>query len=174
MFLTKTYTVEDCSYYNTSEVSRTTTQGSTIYDGNLSQALPSKCEISLDVWSNNTSSGEHRFFIMPKTQYSSGTTQPQYAIYFDLLRNNQLAFGKRENNSSQSTGIDTQTGVTLQTYHTVKFVKDGTSISAYIDGSLKGTFTLSWIGNYSDYTVSMMRWSASGTSKIKNVKFKPL
>ena len=172
--LTKTYDIEDCSYYNTSEVSRTTTQGSTIYDGNLSQSLPSKCEISLDVWSNNTSTGEHRFFIMPKTQYSSGTTQPQYAIYFDLLRNNQLGLGKRENNSSQSTGIDTQTGVTLQTYHTIKFVKDGTSISAYIDGSLKGTFTLSWIGNYSDYTVSMMRWSASGTSKIKNVKFKPL
>ena len=173
-FVSETYSIEDCSYYNTSEVSRTTTQGSTIYDNNLSQALPSKYEISLDVWSNNTSNGEHRFFIMPKTQYSSGTTQPQYAIYFDLLKNNQLGFGKRENNSTQGVDIDVQTGVTLQTYHTIKYVKDGTSISAYIDGSLKGTFTLSWIGNYSDYTVSMMRWSSSGTSKIKNVKFKPL
>ena len=173
-FVTEIFGVQDCSYYNTAEVTRSSTNGSTIYDNSLSQALPSKCEISLDVWSNNTSTGEHRFFIMPKTQYSSGTTQPQYAIYFDLLRNNQLGFGKRENNSSQSTGIDTQTGVTLQTYHTVKFVKDGTSISAYIDDSLKGTFTLSWIGDYSDYTVSMMRWSTGGTSKIKNVKFKPL
>ena len=111
---------------------------------------------------------------MPKTQYSSGTTQPQYAIYFDLLKNNELGFGKRENNNTQSVGITTQTGVTLQTYHTIKYVKDGTSISAYIDGSLIGTFTLSWIGNYSDYTVSMMRWSSPGTSKIKNVKIKPL
>ena len=110
---------------------------------------------------------------MPKTQYSSGTTQPQYAIYFDMLRNNQMAFGKRENNSSQSVGFPSVTA-TSGIYHTVKFVKDETSISVYVDDNLIGSFILSWIDNYTDYCMSMMRWSASGTSKIKNVKFKQL
>ena len=171
--VTERYDIQDCSYYNTAEVTRSSTNGSTIYDNSLSQALPSKCEISLDIWSDNTNTGEHRFFIMPKTQYSSGTTQPQYAIYFDMLRNNQMAFGKRENNSSQSVGFPSVTA-TSGTYHTVKFVKDETSISVYVDDNLIGSFILSWIDNYTDYCMSMMRWSASGTSKIKNVKFKPL
>ena len=171
--VTERYDIQDCNYYNTAEVTRSSTNGSTIYDNSLSQALPSKCEISLDVWSNNTSSGEHRFFILPKTQYSSDTTQPSYAIYFDLLKNNQVALGKRENNSSQSVGFQMATA-TLGTYHTIQFVKDNTDISVYIDDNLIGSFTLSWIDNYTDYCMSMMRWSASGTSKIKNVKFKPL
>lgn len=63
---------------------------------------------------------------------------------------------------------------TLGTYHTIQFVKDNTDISVYIDDNLIGSFTLSWIDNYTDYCMSMMRWSASGTSKIKNVKFKQL
>ena len=171
--LTETYSIEDCNYYNTNEVSQTTTQGSTIYDSNLSQTLPNKCEISYDFYSDNSNtSGEHRFFLLPKSQYSSGTTQPSYALYLDQKGGNKGNIGKRDNGSS----VGILTGFTLQVdeYHTLKYVKDGTSVSTYIDGTLMDTSTYSWIDNYTDYTVSMIRWSSSGTSKVKNVKFKPL
>ena len=169
----ETYAVEDCLYYNTDEVSRTTTQGSTIYDNNLSQALPTNCEISFDVWSNNSSSGgEHRYFLLPKSQFSSGTTQPTYGLFFDAVAGANCKFGKRDNNSTVNIG--SKFSMTMSAEHTVKFVKTGNLIEFYLDDSLKTSSTESWIGNYSDYCFSMIRWSTSGTSKIKNVKFKPL
>ena len=173
MFSSETYAVEDCLYYNTDEVSRTTTQGSTIYDNNLSQALPTNCEISFDVWSNNSSSGgEHRYFLLPKSQFSSGTTQPTYGLFFDAVAGANCKFGKRDNNSTVNIG--SKFSMTMSAEHTVKFVKTGNLIEFYLDDSLKTSSTESWIGNYSDYCFSMIRWSTSGTSKIKNVKFKPL
>lgn len=170
----ETYEVEDCSYWNETEVSRTTTNGSTIYDSDMAVALPTNCEITLEAWSNNsaTDGGEHRFFMLPKSQYSSGTTQPQSALYFDLLGQNNANFGKRQSNSSISVG--STFSATRSTYHTVKLVKTGTSISFYFNDDLKATESESWIDNYSDYTFSMMRWGTGGTSKLRNVKIKPL
>ena len=170
----ETYEVEDCSYWNETEVSRTTTMGSTIYDSDMAVALPTNCEITLEAWSNNsaTDGGEHRFFMFPKSQYSSGTTQPQYALYFDLLGQNNAKLGKRQSNSSMYVG--STFSATRSTYHSVKLVKTGTSIAFYFNDDLKATESESWIDNYSDYTFSMMRWSTSGTSKLRNVKIKAL
>ena len=173
MNLTKTLSIEDCSYYNTNEVSRTTTNGSTIYDNNLSMSLSPNCEISYEIWSDNgNNNGEHRYFILPLSQYNSGTTQPQNALYFDQVGGNNGNLGKRENNSTVS--LLKNFNCTGSTYHTIKYVKNGTSVKMYVDNELKVTATISWIDNYSDYSLSMMRWSSKGTSKIRNVKFKPL
>ena len=171
--VSKIFSIIDGIYYNPTEVSRSTTNGSTIYDNDMSVALPTNCEISFDIWSNNSaSSGEHRFFLLPKSQYSSGTTQPQYGLYIDQLGTSKGNIGKRQGNSS--IGIFTGFTLATNTYHTVKLVKTGTSIQFYCDDDLKATESESWIDNYSDYTFSMMRWSTSGTSKLKNVLIKPL
>ena len=173
MNLTKTLSIEDCSYYNTNEVSRTTTNGSTIYDNNLSMSLSPNCEISYEIWSDNgNTTGEHRYFILPLSQYNSGTTQPQYGLYFDQVGGNTANLGKRENNSTVS--LLKNFNCTGSTYHTIKYVKNSTSVKMYVDDELKVTATISWIDNYSDYSLSMIRWSSKGTSKIRNVKFKPL
>ena len=173
MNLTKTLSIEDCSYYNTNEVSRTTTNGSTIYDNNLSMSLSPNCEISYEIWSDNTNTtGEHRYFILPLSQYNSGTTQPQNALYFDQVGGNNGNLGKRENNSTVP--LLKNFNCTGSTYHTIKYVKNGTSVKMYVDDELKVTATISWIDNYSDYSLSMMRWSSKGTSKIRNVKFKQI
>ena len=171
MNLVQTYSIEDCNYYNTAEVTRSSTNGSTIYDNNLSQSLPSKCEISFDLYSDNSKdNGEHRFFLLPKSQYSSGTTQPTNAIYVDALKT-KMNIGKRE---SSTVGLYINLPYGSGSYRNFKIIKDGTDLTFYIDDNLIGTSTISWIGNHSDYCLSMMRWSTSGTSKIKNVKFKPL
>ena len=173
MNLVQTYSIEDCNYYNTNEVSRTTTNGSTIYDNNLSMSLSLNCEISYEIWSDNgNTTGEHRYFILPLSQYNSGTTQPQNALYFDQVGGNNGNFGKRENNSTVP--LLNNFSCTGSTYHTIKYVKNGTSVKMYVDDELKVTASISWIDNYSDYSLSMMRWSSKGTSKIRNVKFKPL
>ena len=168
------FVVEDCIYWNETEVTRSTTNGSTIYDNNLAIALPSNCEITLEAWSNNstTGSGEHRFFMLPKSQYNSGTTQPQYGLYFDLLGQNNAKFGKRQSNSSVTVG--SSFSATRSTYHTVKLVKTGTSIAFYFNDELKTTESESWIDDYTDYCFSMMRWTTGGTSRLRNVKIKPL
>jgi len=169
--VSKIFALQDCSYYNTAEVTRSSTNGSTIYDNSLSQALPSKCEISFDLYSNNsTDGGEHRFFLLPKSQYSSSTTQPTNAIYVDALKT-KMYIGKRE---SSTVALYTNLAYGSGSYRNFKIIKDGTDLTFYIDDNLIGTSTISWIGNHSDYCLSMMRWSTSGTSKIKNVKFKPL
>ena len=171
MNLVQTYSLEDCNYYNTAEVTQSSTNGSTIYDNNLSQSLPSKCEISFDLYSDNSKdNGEHRFFLLPKSQYSSGTTQPTNAIYVDALKT-KMNIGKRE---SSTVGLYINLPYGSGSYRNFKIIKDGTDLTFYIDDNLIGTSTISWIGNHSDYCLSMMRWSTSGTSKIKNVKFKPL
>lgn len=138
----------------------------------MSLALPSNCEISADLYSNNDiDDGEHRFFLLPKTQYSSGTTQPSYGIYVDALKT-KMNIGKRENSST--VGLYPSLAYGSGSYRNFKILKDGTSLTFYIDNTLIGTSTISWIGNYSNYCWSMIRWSTSGTSKIRNVKFKSL
>ena len=170
--LQETFVVEDCSYYNTNEVSRTTTNGSTIYDNNLAIELPTNCEISFDFWSNNLDAGEHRFFLLPKSQFSTGTTQPQFGLFADQKGGDIGSLGKRENNSTNATYANFQ--LNGRTWHTVKWVKNSTSVDFYIDTTLKGNQTLSWLDSYSDWCFSMIRWSSRGTSTMKNVKIKPL
>ena len=171
IIVSEIYAIQDCSYYNTAEVTRSSTNGSTIYDNSLSQALPSKCEISFDLYSDNSSdSGEHRFFLLPKSQYSSSTTQPTNAIYVDALKT-KINIGKRE---SSTVALYPNLAYGSGVYRNFKIIKDENDLTFYIDGDLIGTSNISWIGNHSDYCLSMMRWSTSGTSKIKNVKFKPL
>lgn len=165
-------TIEDCVYYNTSAVAHTTTNESTIYDNDMSITLPSKCEVSFDFWSNNTQSGEHRFFLLPKSQFSTDTTQPQYGLFADQKGGNIGSLGKREDNSTVTTYANFS--VTGSTWHTVKWVKDNTKVLFYIDTTLKGNQTLSWIDNYSNWCFSMIRWTCTGTSIMKNVKIKAL
>ena len=107
-----------------------------------------------------------------ESQFSSGTTQPTYGLFFDAVAGANCKFGKRDNNST--VGIGSVFSMTMSAEHTVKFVKTGNLIEFYLDDSLKTSSTESWIDNYSDYCFSMIRWSTSGTSKIKNVKIKPL
>ena len=173
MNLQETYSIEDCSYYNSAEVTRSTKNGSTIYDNNLAIELPTNCEISFDFWSNNSNTnGEHRFFLLPKSQFSTGTTQPQFGLFADQKGGDIGSLGKRENNSTNVPYANFQ--LTGSTWHTVKWVKNSTSVDFYMDTTLKGNQTLSWLDSYSDWCFSMMRWSSKGTSTMKNVKIKPL
>lgn len=83
-----------------------------------------------------------------------------------------MNLGKRENGST--VGLYPNLAYGSGSYRNFKIIKDGTDLTFYIDGNMIGTSTVSWIGNYSDYCLSMIRWTTSGTSKLRNVKFKSL
>ena len=138
----------------------------------MSVALPTNCEISYDLWSNNTNnSSEFRYFVLPKAQSSTGTTQPTYALFCDALYN-QVRFGKRDSNNTYT--ISNTIPATNSNYHRIKYIRTDTSVEMYVNDNLKHTETINWLDNYSDYCMQMMRWSQSGTSKLRNVKIKPL
>lgn len=163
------YNAIEAVYANYSEVTRNTTHGSTIYDADMSVELPTNCTIYFDVWSNNSStSSEHRFFLMPKSQWVSTADQPTEALFIDLMGSDKAQFGKRESNATSY--FAQNISCTGSTYHTIKIVKTGTTLKFYIDDDLKTTQTVSWIDNHTDYCMSMMRWSSTGTSKLKNVE----
>ena len=159
MFLVQTYVVEDCMYYNTIEKTHTTRNSSTIYDSDMSVALPTNCEISYDIWSNNTNnSSEFRYFVLPKAQTSTDTTQPSYALFCDAL-DDQVRFGKRDNNSTYT--MSNTIPATNSNYHRIKYIRTDTIVEIYVDDNLECTETINWLDNYSDYCMQMMRWSQS-------------
>ena len=164
--------IEDCIYYNETEVTRTSTNGSTIYDNNLAVDLPSKCEISYDISSTNVSAdSERRWFLLPKSQFSTSTTQPAYGLFFQIASSTGT-FSGRENNVNL-TGVNTGS-ISADTVYTIKYVRDGTTLQEYFNNVLINTRTITFLDNYTDWTLSMIRWSATGTTKLKNVKIKPL
>jgi len=134
-------------------------------------ALPTKCEISFDFKSTGgTSSNEHRMFIAPKSLYN-GSGQPTYGFYFENAGGSNGQVGYRESGRSTTTGNSYT--LSPNTYYNLKLVKDGTSITYYVDNSSKLSISPSWVNNYSDWCIFYCLWN-SGTAWVKNIKFKTL
>ena len=169
--ITETITIEDCIYYNETEKIRTGTYAHSLYDTNLSVTLPTNAEISFDCYVADNNNYDYRYWLMPKSQFTGNTNYPNYAPSYCDRRTDTIATGKRENGTSTSKG---SYSLASSNYATIKYVKNGTSWSVYADGTLCYTETLSWIDNYTDYTLSMMKWSGNKTMYMKNVKFKTL
>ena len=59
-------------------------------------------------------------------------------------------------------------------YHNFKFVIDNGSVKFYIDDVEKGTVSISWLSDYSDFTFAYTTWSYSETATVKNLSIKAL
>lgn len=173
ILVSETFVVQDCDYFNSTEKSHSSTNASSLYDSNLALSMSSNYEVSFDLYSTHSSGGQHRHFIVSKASYGNGgTTQPNQALWIDTL-GSAYDYGKRENNSTVNFNCKEEDISTAQ-YTNIRMVRDGTTVKIYRDDVLKTTQTITWLDNYSDYSISFMFWSSSGTSKIKNVKFKKL
>lgn len=169
ILLQETYEVQDCFYWNDNEIQITGTNKHTLYDSDLSVALPTNAEISFDVNTVTTStSKDYRWWFMSKSLFR-GMTYPSDSLYFDK-KPSYILYNQRANGSDKYPAKQ----FTASTYATIKYVKNGTTVKVYVDDTLMFEDTVSWIENYSDYTISAMKWSGSETMKMKNVKFKAL
>ena len=168
--LQKTYEVQDCRYWNSNEVSVTGSNKHTLYDPNLSVTLPTNAEISFDVINEYISGNkDYRWWLLSKSLFN-GMSYPNDALFFDkklsyILYNQQVNGSTKYSSSKQ---------FSASKYANIKYVKNGTSVKVYVDDVFMFEDTVSWIDNYTDYTISMMKWSGDELIKMKNVKIKNL
>ena len=172
----ETYKVQDIYFYRGQEYSLTKTSGNVLnqaFDPNVALTLPSNCEISFEIYSTGgTLSNEHRLFIQPNSLYVVGT-QPSKGLFVQntgpSLTNGQ--FGYRDSTTKTiGTGF---LGFSTNKYHTVKFVRNGTSVTCYFDDDQKGNGTINFLDEYTDWNFYFHLWN-NGTMKIKNIQIKEL
>ena len=170
----ETHKVQDIYFYRGQEYSLTKSSGNVLnqaFDPNIALTLPSNCEISFEIYSTGgTSSNEHRFFIQPNSLYVVGT-QPSKGLWVQHQRYNVGGFGYRDS----TTGVINSnfSGFSINEYHTVKFVRNGTSVTCYFDDAQKGSKTINFLDDYTDWNFYFHIWN-NGTMKIKNIQIKEL
>lgn len=170
----ETYKVQDIYFYRGQEYSLTKSSGNVLnqaFDPNVALTLPSNCEISFEIYSTGgTSSNEHRFFIQPNSLYIVGT-QPSKGLWVQHQRYNVGGFGYRD--STTEVINSSFFGFSTNEYHTVKFVRNGTSVTCYFDDAQKGSKTINFLDDYTDWNFYFHLWN-NGTMKIQNIQIKEL
>lgn len=176
MNLTETYELHDMYFYRGQEYSLTKSSGSVLnqaFDSNVALTLPSHCEISFEIYSTGGAyNDEHRLFIQPNSLYVVGT-QPLKGLWVQNTGPNGIngQFGYRDS-TTQTIG-DGFDGFSTNEYHTVKFVRNGTSVTCYFDNDQKGSRTINFLDDYTDWNFYFHIWN-NGTMKIQNIQIKPL
>lgn len=159
--LTKTYSIEDCYKYYTTEQSK----GYII-------ATPVFQDFDWD----NTNNWQ--------VEYDMKTTAVSTRLQIQNNRNAYSYFGIGSNGagttrifigdgSSGEISGHTYSSFSNNVYHSIKYVKNGNAISYYLDGSKLEDFTSNWLSNCSTMTLAWNNWG-SGTTYVKNIKIKPL
>ena len=170
----ETYKVQDIYFYRGQEYSLTKTSGNVLnqaFDPNVALTLPSNCEISFEIYSTGgVSNKEHRLFIQPNSLYVVGT-QPSKGLWVQHQRYNVGGFGDRDS----TTGVINSNffGFSTNEYHTVKFVRNGTTVTWYFDDAQEGSKTINFLDDYTDWNFYFHLWN-NGTMKIQNIQIKEL
>ena len=133
--------------------------------------LSTNAEISFDINIPSNNDYDYRYWILPKSQFN-GMNYPPYAFWFHK-KSSRVECNEMLNGNYRYSSVKIQSTKTNE-YVTMKYVKNGTEISAYVDDTLIYTNTCEWIDNYTDYCISLMKWTGDKTMLIKNVKVKPL
>ena len=129
----------------------------------LSTSLPSKCEVSFDLKSTSSS-------LMTLEPLSLVTTSQDHWLG-GWMENSWDAYliGYSTTSTTEVARITKDSN-----YHNFKFVIDNGSVKFYIDDVEKGTVSISWLSDYSDFTFAYTTWSYSETATVKNLSIKAL
>ena len=167
MIVSEIYAIEDCIYYNDTELTYTST-GTKVFNGILTNFLDvanTNFELEFDLKCSNTSSNGG-LNVGATSQY----TPPSSANYRLFLGtgSNQFSFNNRTNTSSESKSGT----VTANTYYTMKLTKNGTTVVGYYNNTQIASKTANWLSNYNSYDLYYISWG--GTTYVKNIKIKVL
>ena len=171
----ETHKVQDIYFYRGQEYSLTKSSGSVLnqaFDSNVALTLPFNCEISFEIYSTGGAfDTEHRLFIQPNSLYVVGT-QPSKGLFVQNTGPSGIngQFGYRD---STTKTIGNGFGFSINEYHTVKFVRNGTIVTCYFDDNQKGSRTIGFLDDYTDWNFYFHLWN-NGTMKIKNIQIKEL
>ena len=176
MNLSETYELHDIYFYREQEYSFTKSSGSVLnqaFDSNIALTLPSNCEISFEIYATGgTLDKEHRLFIQPNSLYVVGT-QPLKGLFVQNTGPSGVngQFGYRD--STTKTIGSGFSGISINEYHTVQFLRDGTIVTCYFNDAIKGAGTINFLDDYTDWNFYFHIWN-NGTMKIQNIQIKPL
>lgn len=165
--ITDSVTIEDCIYWSDDEVmynsSYTSGDHCIILDNDFTTALPTNCEISMDMKSNINGS---RIQLSRKASFNS-------------VGASNYGFGANRDGTAMNCYYRTTSSYSIGStipydndYHNYKFVKTGTSVEAFLDDSSKGSNSWNWLNN-NDFTWIWWVWR-SGTISAMNLKIKKL
>lgn len=161
-------TVEDCIYYNATEITQSLSGGGdhfTALNSSMSLSLPSKFELTFDCKSTSTGS---RFGLVPVANKSSNN--PTYALLVQQL--SDIYVGVYRDSSTHAVGSNTST--TGTNYHNWKITRDTNTVKWYFDDSqINSNITLSWIDSHNPYLLGFQYWQ-TGSMSVKNIKIKAL
>lgn len=166
--LTKTYSIEDCTWAKVEEFE--SVQGGTAKSYNFTETaldLSSDFEFSVDMKTSSFGNSESRLFL---ANAYNGTLQPSYGAWVDY-RQPGIGIGFRENGSTTGVNISSQSSTTNE-YHHFELKKQGNSFTFKYDDRTAPSVTKSWWNNYT-YYVTFIQW-ANTTIHMKNLKIKPL
>ena len=172
----ETHKIQDIYFYRGQEYSLTKTNGNVLnqaFDPNIALTLPSNCEISFEIYSTGgISRHEHRFFIQPNSLYVVGV-QPSKGLWIQNIGSSSIngQFGYRDTTLKVMGGGFY--GFSTNEYHTVKFVRNRRIITCYFDDTEKGSKTINFLDDYTDWNFYFHIWN-NGTMKVQNIQIKPL
>lgn len=160
-------TIEDCYYWNETEQeyvsSYTTGDHSIRMDNNLSLVLTDDFEFSMDCKANMNGA---RFQLSSISGASSSTSS--YGFGFNRDGSGMCAYYRDTSSLAWGTKISYDSN-----YHSVKFVRDGDTFTAYLDDTSKGNQTFTWWNSKSPFSLYWWVWK-SGTINAKNIKIKKI
>lgn len=166
-------TIEDCTYYNTTESS--ITRGS---------SYQQQFAIATDVIGKNdnwvltfdakgvSKGGCINIGANGSYTLNSSTANYRLGIGFDYVSNKLVYYANNRTNSSSTT---TTGSPSSNTYYSFKMERNGTTVTFYYDTTLFATKTVSWLGNYNQYDLYPSIWSGTNSKLTwKNLKLKKI
>ena len=174
IFLTQTYSIEDCVIYKTTPINVTGTSSSdAVYSvgiDDLGYDLSNK-NFDLDFTMKFTSYGE-QFNLGAKSEWSTSPIKGNYRTYIGCTGGGKKAYGVRTTSTNGSEYGNAGT-FTQNTDHTCKISKSSSTFTYTVDNTVLGTKTENWWSNYSDWSFYIVQWN-TGTTTIKDIKLKVL
>ena len=167
IFVSETYSLEDCYYYNSTGISFTSNSTTDRQESTGIEAFeftpPSHWELSYDI---TDTSNSKRLYFVSKPQSTGGS--------------NKYGVGSDTNSSTYNCSMVLRTTSSASQYHvgsglpvSCRWEIDGTTTKGYVEDSLVRTDTVNWWGSYAPYIFKWGIW-AKGTVTVTNIKIKPL
>lgn len=167
MFLTKTYAIEDCTYWNATGCTFTSNSTTDRVEPTGLEAFeytpPSHWQLSFDLYDDSNSK---RFYLVSKPQSSSSSNK--YGVGADTNSStHNVAMVLRTTTSASQQGNSSDYPAHI------RWEIDNGTTKGYVGNTLVRTDSVNWWGSYAPYIFKWGIW-AKGTVTVTNIKIKPL
>ncbi len=172
MFVSETYSIEDCIIANVSASYTGTSTNDTVYSLGYDQIADLSSTNFEMTWTFRQTAYGADVCLGASSEFTVSPIKSNYRVFIGGSGSGYTRYGYRTTSTTNTAG-SVSGAVSTNTDHTMKIVKNGTTFSYYFNGSLLGTKTVSFWTNYNMFGVHTVQWN-KGTTTISNLKIKAL